>query len=185
MSRMLTVVGMVLMTGSFLLTTPKMGTAQAGGGESLLEFRHLVGVSGVFLGSTTPLRDVPGGGAPWIIDEGQVRLKENGDLRVRVGGLVIDPAFGPPFGGTNPVPQFFATLSCLDPGTGAVHNLNTPTFPATMAGDAESKVTLALPDTCVAPIVLIRGELSSIAGNPFNNHLGPDPSDPWFAASGF
>jgi len=173
---------MVLMTGSFLLTTPKMGTAQAGGGEPLLEFRHLVGVSGVFLGPTTPLRNVPGGGAPWIIDEGQVRLKENGDLRVRVGGLVIVPTFGS-IGGTNPVPQFFATLSCLDPGTGAVHNFDTPTFPATMAGDAESKVTLALPDTCVAPIVLIRGDLSS-AGNP-TNPPGPDPTDPWFAASGF
>jgi uncharacterized membrane protein YkgB len=35
MSRMLTVVGIVLMTGSFLLTTPKMVTAQASGGEPL------------------------------------------------------------------------------------------------------------------------------------------------------
>jgi hypothetical protein len=185
MKRTLAVVGIGLMVGSFLLTTPRRGEAQAGGGQPLLEFRQLVGVSGVFLGNTVPLRDVPGGGAPWIIDEGRMRLKENGELRVRLGGLVIDPAIPPPFGGTNPVSQFFATLSCLDPATGAVNNLNTPTFPATVAGDAEIKAVLALPDTCVAPIVLIRGDLASIAGNPFNNPVGPDPSDPWFAASGF
>jgi len=185
MKRTLAVVGIVLMVGSFLLTAPGIGKAHAGGGEALLEFRQLVGVSGVFLGGTTPLRDVPGGGAPWVIDEGKVRLKENGELRVRVGGLVIDPALGPPFGRTNPVSQFFATLSCLDPATGAVNTLNTPTFPATVAGDAESKAVLALPDTCVAPVVLIRGGLSSIANNPFDNPPGPDPSDPWFAASGF
>ena len=185
MKKALTVIGLVLAVGSVILTTPRRGEAQDGGGEALLEFRQLVGVSGVFLGSAIPLRNVPGGGAPWIIDEGKVRLKENGDLRVRVGGLVIDPAFGPPFGGTNPVSQFFATLSCLAPVTGEVNNLNTPTFPATVAGDAEIKAVLALPDSCVAPIVLIRGDLSSIANNPFNNPAGPDASDPWFAASGF
>jgi hypothetical protein len=185
MKKTLTVVGLVLAVGSVVLTTPRRGEAQAGGGEALLEFKQLVGVSGVFLGPTTPLRDVPGGGAPWIIDEGKVRLKENGELRVRVRGLVIEPAFGPPFGGTNPVSQFFATLSCLDPTTGEVNNFDTATVPATVGGDANIKALLPLPDTCVAPVVLIRGDLSSIATNPFTNPVGPDPNDPWFAASGF
>jgi len=186
MKRAISFIAMVLTVGSFGFPPFIRGVeAQSGGGETLFEFKQLVGVSGVFQGSTTPLREIPGGGAPWVIDEARVRLKGNGELKVHVEGLVIDPAFGPPFGGTNPVTQFFATLSCLDPTTGDVNNLNTPLFSASSAGDADSKAVVALPDTCVAPIVLIRGDLASIQNNPFSNPPGPDPSDPWFAASGF
>ena len=178
--------GTCLAVGSlFFALQATGGEARAGEGEKLFEFKQMVGVSGVFRGVTMPLRAVPGGGAPWVIDKGEAKLEENGKLKVEVEGLVIDPAFGPPFGGTNPVPRFFATLSCLDPATGVVDNLNTKTVVATSQGDAKIKVVLDLPDTCVAPIVFVRGDLSSIPNNPFNNPAGPDPSDPWFAASGF
>jgi len=184
MKKALPLVWIVLAIGSLVLQGAG-GKAQAGGGEKLFKFKQLVGVSGVFRGTTTPLRTVPGGGAPWVIDAGTASLKENGELSVVVHGVVIAPSFGPPFGGTNPVPRFFATLSCLNPTTGMVDNLNTETVVATSQGDATIKAVLNLPDTCVAPIVLVRGDLSSIPNNPFSNQPGPDAADPWFAASGF
>jgi hypothetical protein len=73
--------------------------------------------------------------------------------------------------GINPVPQFFATLSCLDTHANVV-NIDTAPVPATKEGDAKIKEVLALPETCIAPIVLVRGVAAAF-------------SNPWFAASGF
>ena len=167
------------------ITGQQTGEVRAGGGDKLFEFERMIGVSGAFLGPAMPLRGVPGGGAPWVIAEGNAELDDDGELKVEVEGLILGPAIGPPFAGTNPVPLFFATVSCLDAATGAVVNIDTATVPANNAGDAEIEETISLPPTCVAPIVLVRGELSSIPGNPFGNPPGPDPSDPWFAVSGF
>lgn len=162
-------------------------------GEVLFKFTDMVGIAGVFVGSPLPQRDVSGGGFPWIITTGESRLTDGGKLKVKVTGLVIDPAApaaqSQGVAGINPVPRFFATLSCLDAKTGAVINLNTPTVPASQQGNAEINATLDLsllpPQSCLAPIILVRGDLASIPGNPFHNPEGPDPADPWFAASGF
>jgi len=170
-----------LAVGSILFTLQAMrGEARAGGGEKLLEFKQLVGVSGVFLQPPSnqnpqPLRSVLGGGVPWVIDKGEARLKENGELKVEVEGLVLDPndpivqRLG--LGGINPVAQFFATLSCLDTA-GNVINIDTAPVAASLEGDAKVKEVLDLPETCIAPIILVRG-----VSAPFQN--------PWFAASGF
>jgi len=163
------------------------------GKELLVHFKDLVGIAGVFVGHPLPQRDVSGGGFPWVITSGEAKLTAEGKLKVKVTGLVIDPtdptAQNRGVAGLNPVPRFFATLSCLEATTGAVLTLNTPTVPATQMGNAEINATLDLsllpPENCLAPLVLVRGDLASLPGNPFHNPEGPDPTDPWFAASGF
>jgi hypothetical protein len=156
----------------------------------------MVGVSGVFLGSAVdpvPLRGIPGGGLPWVITRGDARLKGDGRLRIEVEGVEIDPqdttAKQMGVGGTNPVPRFFATLSCLDAATGNAINLNTSTVEASAQGVATIKERLDLsvipPAACVAPLIFVRGDLASIPGNPFANPEGPDPTDPWFVVAGF
>jgi hypothetical protein len=190
-----------LVVGVLLITAITVGAFQAGAaeghgkspGEVLLKFTDMVGIAGVFVGNALPQRDIPGGGFTWVITDSEARLMDEGKLKVNVTGLVIDPtepaAQSQGVAGINPVPRFFATLSCLDAKTGAVINLNTATVPATQQGNAEINTTLDFsllpPESCLAPIVFVRGDLASIPGNPFHNPEGPDPADPWFAASGF
>lgn len=148
--------------------------------RDVADFETLVGVDEAFLGPET-LRGVPGGGLPWTLDEGEAKVTDDGEVEARVQGLVIDRP-GHPADGTNPVDRFFVTLSCLDRGTGNATNLHTAAVPATEGGDAEiDGETVPLPSGgCVAPVLLVRGDLSTVADNP----EGPDPQDPWFAASG-
>lgn len=145
----------------------------------LFTANSLIGVSGAFVGSANPLRDIPGGGFPWVIAEGKAKLMGNGQLMVEVEGLVIDPsnttAQARGIAGINPLPYYFATLSCLS-DTGAVTNINTATFPATTTGNATIEQTIALPMNCFAPLVFVRGSASA-SSNP--------TSGPWFAVSGF
>ena len=103
----------------------------------------------------------------------------NGRLTVEVEGLVIDPSNASAqergIAGINPLPYFFATLSCRS-GTDTVINLNTATFPATSGGNATIEQTLSLPATCFAPLVFVRGTATA----------STDPTaGPWFAVSGF
>jgi hypothetical protein len=102
-------------------------------------------------------------------------LKSNGRLRVRVRGLVLDPAFvPPPLGGTNPIGTFVAIVSALsaDPSRNPV-TLITPAFPASKDGDSEIAAALALPHPLYAPIVFV-------------GFLPPTtpPAPRWFAVTG-
>jgi hypothetical protein len=188
-------IGLVLMMGGIFCVLQATGTKaqDSRGTEVLFKFKDMVGIAGVFVGTTTPQREISGGGFTWVITNGDANLTDEGKLKVKVTGLVIDPtepaAQNQGVAGINPVPRFFATLSCLDAKTGAVINLNTPTVPATQKGNAEITAILDLslrpPESCLAPIVFVRGDLASIPGNPFKNPEGPDSADPWFAASGF
>lgn len=157
--------------------------ASSSSGEALFEFDEMVAVDGAFVGTDNPIRGINGGGLAWLIDEGEARLDTDGELRVEVEGLVLAVS------GANPVQMFFATLSCLESdGSGTtvdVANTDTATVPADAEGDAEIRENIGPLSTCVAPIVFVRGDLSSIPGNPFGNPVGPDPADPWFAISGF
>lgn len=83
------------------------------------------------------------GGAPWVIDEGSVRLDDRGRLRVEVEGLVIP-------GAGNPVPELAASLVC----NGAVV-ATTATVPYDAAGDARIRAEVDVPDRCIAPVVLL------------------------------
>ncbi len=133
-------------------------------GEKFLEFERFRGipVAGV------AIRGIPGGGAPWTITEGQARLDDDGTLEVEVVGLVL--AAGPS-AGTNPINQFIATLSCVN-ADGTVNNINTNPVPATSTGDARIKQVITRPNTCLGPIVFVRGVI-------------PARGNPWFAISGF
>jgi len=117
---------------------------------------------------------VHGGGAPWIISEGTGSLRSDGHLKVRVRGLVLDPAFVPaPNGGTNPIPFFMAIVSGFSSDQLNPVNLMTPLFPASNAGDTDIEATLTLPHPFYAPIVFV----TSLP-------LGTPAAPRWFAVTG-
>ncbi len=134
------------------------------------------GVTGVYVGASTPLRGIPGGGFPWVIAEGKSKLSANGQLNVEVQGLVIDPSNATAqkdgLAGINPLPYFFATLSCLS-NTGATVNVNTAAVSATTGGNATIEQTISLPPSCIAPLIFVRGSRTGSS------------SGPWFAVSGY
>jgi len=129
--------------------------------DALLKFPTLRGIPV----ANVAIRNIAGGGLPWALERGEAKLDADGTLKVEVQGLVL--AAGPA-AGTNPIGQFIATLSCLN-GDGTINNISTQPVPATSAGDAEIKQTLALPATCLAPVVFVQGF----------------PNLRWFAVSGF
>lgn len=149
------------------------GTAAAkgpGGGPSF-EFRRMVG--NTLTGADGAIRGVDAGGLPWVLDEAEAKLDEDGTLKVEVAGLVIDPDVDDDdLAGRNPVPQFRAILSCLSPDAGGVENVRTGTFEASEDGGSEIEETIDVPDPCLAPIVLVAGP-EEILG-----------SDAWFAVTG-
>jgi len=149
------------------------GTAAAMGpaGGPVLESKRMVGND--LTGSDGSIRGVDAGGFPWVVDDGRAKLYDDGTLKVRVRGLVIDPDVGnDAVAGRNPVPQFRAIVSCLSPDAGTVENVRTGTFPASESGDARIEETLEVPDPCLAPVVLVAGP-EEILG-----------ADAWFAVNG-
>lgn len=156
------------------VATPLMAANPSG--RPLLVGSSLAPVSGVFLGSTNALRGIPGGGLPWVIAEAHYELKANGEFEVEVQGLVIDPsnavAQSKGIAGINPLPFFFATLSCVD-NTGAAANVNTAAVHATTTGNATIDQAISLPASCFAPMVFVRGSATGAS------------SGPWFAVSGY
>ena len=142
---------------------------------TILRFSSMAGIQRPFLGDAglSAFRGVHGGGAPWIISEASGSLRSDGHLKVRVRGLVLDPAFVPaPSGGTNPVPKFTAIVSGFSKTMNPV-NLMTPLFPASTEGDADIKATLNLPHPFFAPIVFV-------ASLPIGTPAFPR----WFAVTG-
>ncbi len=133
-------------------------------GQTVLAFETMAPVSGAFVG-TSMLRGIPGGGAPWVISSGQGSLDTDGNLEVQVTGLVLVPSI-PVVGGTNPVPNFKAIVSCLN-ADGTTTNVSTGPFPASNAGNAEIQAKVALPAPCFAPIVFVAAAFG-----------------PWFAVTG-
>jgi hypothetical protein len=89
------------------------------------------------------------GGAPWDISRGDVTVRRDGRLSLRIEGLVIPTA---PQNGTNPLNFLTATVYC----NGAPVVTSDPVA-FSMAGDARVDTTLprALPRQCLVPAVLI------------------------------
>lgn len=142
---------------------------------TILRFASMAGIQRPFLGDAalSAFRGVHGGGAPWILSQGSGSLRSDGHLKVRVRGLVLDPAFVPaPSGGTNPVPKFMAIVSGFSKTMSPV-NFMTPLFPASKQGDADIKATLNLPHPFFAPIVFV-------ASLPIGTPAFPR----WFAVTG-
>ena len=88
------------------------------------------------------------GGAPWVLDRGEVRVRESGRMDVRLEGLQI-PRNG---GEDNPVPSIDAVLYC-----GGMMAADSGPQPLSVpAGDARFRVMLDVPDDCDMATVLIQ-----------------------------
>lgn len=136
---------------------------------TVIKFDTVAPVTGLFVGTSDPIRDVPGGGFPWMITGATGLLQSDGHLLVHVRGLVLaDHAPVPPsLQGTNPIANFRAVVSCLDPATAMPANVSTGLFPASSDGDSTINAMVNLPSPCVAPIVFVTS-----------------PGGAWFAATG-
>jgi len=121
--------------------------------DALLRFDHMIGVSGPYVGPNNPIRGVPGGNAAWVIREGRGELKLSGELEVHVRGLVL-----PSFGGINVVPNIRGLVSCqiIDgAGNPGILNVSTGDFPFSQSGDADIEAQVALPNSCIAPVIFV------------------------------
>jgi len=151
-----------------------------GGGDRKVLSATLHGVPRPFTGAANAIRGVPGGGVPWVLSEGKATLRADGTLELEVEGLVFDPndpvIIARGTGGTNPLPQGKATVSCLTVQDGAAVTVNVSSAPvayttgaaADGGGNATVEEKLTLPSPCLAPIVF------------FGSTGGA-----WFAATGF
>jgi hypothetical protein len=91
------------------------------------------------------------GTLPWVLKSGEVRVKSDGQLDLRVKGLVI-PSLGSP----GPVMSISAALYC-----GADSNMmaaaTTPSVPLSANGDARiHDKSFSVPPTCLAPVILVQ-----------------------------
>lgn len=128
----------------------------------LLRFDTMTPVTGPYVGTANPIRGVPGGGLPWIIKSAKGSLKSDGDLAVKVRGLVLANQSPVPAAlqGTNPLPDFQAIVSCQSVGAGdsaTIANVTTGDFTASPAGDSTINARVSLPRPCIAPIVFVTG----------------------------
>jgi len=137
----------------------QVSLASSRSNDSVLKFKTMAPVTGPFVGTANPIRDISGGGLPWQLAKGEGELRSDGSLEVKVKGLVLfDGAPVPPaLQGTNPIPDFKAVVSCLTTvnGSATTSNVSTAAFPATSTGDAKIEASVALPSPCFAPIVFV------------------------------
>jgi predicted lipoprotein with Yx(FWY)xxD motif len=113
--------------------------------------QHTVNV--VFRSSIAPskptdptLNGVAAGGAPWVIDRGEVTIQRDGRLRLDVRGLII-----PELGTAGPVKTISASIACANETSAE----KTQTVPLTPSGDATIKDHLNLPSVCLGPRVFV------------------------------
>lgn len=139
---------------------------------AIVKFNVMTPVTGPYVGTSNPVRGVPGGGLPWIITSGDGSLTRDGHVLVHVRGLVLADQAPVPVSlqGTNPIHDFKAIVSCqtITSGMATITNVSTGEFPASTAGNADINATVSLPQPCIAPIVFVFGA----------------PNVGWFAATG-
>lgn len=139
--------------------------------DTVLKADVMAPVTEPFTGATNAIRGVPGGGVPWEIDEAKAVLRSDGQVEIKVEGLVLARRAPVPeeLQGTNPVPSFMGIVSCLTAADGVATTVNVSTdpVPATTTGNAKIDDTVALPSPCFAPIVFVTS-----------------PTGAWFAVSG-
>jgi hypothetical protein len=92
------------------------------------------------------LNDVQPGGVPWVIDRGDVKIKRDGRIRLKVRGLVI-----PTLGNAGQVTSISASIACADDPPAD----ETQTAPLSQSGDGKIKDDLNLPSTCLGPRVFV------------------------------
>ncbi|MEO6795373.1 MAG: hypothetical protein ABI401_13355 [Candidatus Dormibacter sp.] len=149
-----------------------LGTAATADPGTILKFETMAPVTGPYAGAANPVRGLPGGGLPWMIDGARGSLDRDGRVAVRVNGLVLANRAPVPVAlrGTNPIAQMKAIVSCqtIDAaGQATVANVSTGTFPVDKEGDGSQRATVQLPHPCIAPIIFVTS-----------------PGGAWFAATG-
>ena len=139
--------------------------------HTILAFETMYGVDGPFVGDANPVRGVPGDESPWGVDRAFGTLDSDGNLVIVVRGLVFTDNPDPTLIGKNDEDDFRGLVSCLTEDGNAVKEANVLTagFPATPTGDSVIHAKVALPNPCVAPIVMV------LAGSEMK----------WFAMTGF
>jgi hypothetical protein len=95
-------------------------------------------------------------GSPWVIDDGDGVLSIDGDVNILIRGLVLAPSVANG-GGTNPVHNFRAIVSCTTVVNGVqeVVNITTGAFAADARGNCLIHDQVTLPNPCYAPIVFV------------------------------
>lgn len=154
-------VSLIVLGIGYPLLTAQSNQAE---GVPILLFKTMVPVMGPYVGSSNPIRAVPGGGLPWKIENGSGELMAGGRLKVRTQGLVLVST------GQNPIAMFRAIVSCqsIDGGGAAdVVNFATDAFPADADGNSQIEAKVDLPSPCIAPIVFVTS-----------------PGGAWFAVTG-
>ena len=107
------------------------------------------------------LYGLPAGGAPWVVDESDVRLRRNGKLRLRVEGLVIPAPQGN--GTAGGVTGIAASVVC-DETVVATSKI----VPLQQDGDARLRDKLTgVPARCLAPAVLVRPQVGGTLRDAF------------------
>ncbi len=164
------VTGAMIVLAAFVAFLPAVAAAEDG--PDVLEFHVMTPVTGPFVGTTNPIRGIDGGGFPWVIKHGRGHLEGDGELVIRVRGLVLadDPSVPANLRLTNPVANFRGVVSCLSidsSGQPVTVNVQTDPFPATPQGNAEIVAKVHPPNPCIAPIVFVTS-----------------PAGAWFAATG-
>ena len=150
-----------LVAGVGALSLAGMGTLSAAAEprDRLIEFASMTPI-----GTGAPAaRDLAGGGLPWMITSGTGTVDRQGDVHVVVRGLVLAAGAN---AGKDPLP-LAAAVSCLTP-SGPMHAV-TPSFAATITGDANIDATVNLPRPCKSPEVFV----GAFVGGEFR----------WFAVS--
>ncbi|HEX6606982.1 MAG TPA: hypothetical protein VF276_08725, partial [Chloroflexia bacterium] len=106
-------------------------------------------------------------GNPWAADNSRVKLEPNGDLDIRIRGLVVAPGLtaaglpvNPAFIGRNPVAQVAIAVTWAVPqgvSPTAVFIQQTPLLPLDPNGDLEARVNIGPPPPgAERPIILVR-----------------------------
>jgi hypothetical protein len=100
------------------------------------------------------IHGVAAGAAPWVLRHGEVQIDRDGRVRAKLDGLVIPVAHGTfPAGTARPVTVVSASLYCGADSSAAA--ATTSSVPISEDGDAVISEKVALPSTCLAPIVLV------------------------------
>lgn len=166
---------------AILVLTLSLGTlalqaaAAADRNPVILSADALVGNPRPYIGAANPIRGINAGGLPWVVRDAKAQLKADGQVRVEVEGLVLNPndpeVVSRGLAGTNPLPSFAVLVSCLAvDANGAATTVNLLTAPAaaTSSGDSVIRAKLALPHPCVAPLLFVT-----------------TPTGAWLASTGF
>jgi hypothetical protein len=142
--------GLLAAVGVLALAVGGSAVASAHEAHAIVQFDSMSTVTPTEVGTTND-RGIVAGGKPWVITSGTGELDSDGTLHVSVTGLVIPV---PPFSGTNPVPSFGATVSCITSHHKIV-NISAGLFPTNSAGNATIDATVSLPHPCTQAVVFV------------------------------